>query len=69
MNLKEFKDTVDKLYSHARYPEELEVVITTSEHAIGGRAKVSIRSVSKGIDWERNQVRIEPEKPLIKKGE
>ena len=69
MNLKELKDTVDRLYSHARYPEELEVVISTKEHAIGGRAKVSVRSISRGIDWERNQVRIEPEQPLIKKGE
>ena len=44
-----------------------EVVITISEPSIGGRAKVDIASIYPGFDWERGQVRIEPEKPIVLK--
>lgn len=67
MNLKELKHMVDKIYSYSRYPEEIEVVITTSENAIGGRAKCGVLAIHQGIDWERKQLRIEPENKLIKK--
>lgn len=69
MNLSEFKQRIDFIYNSTRTPDNIEVVITTSESSIGGRAKCSIRRVDKGIDWEHNQVRIEPSNKLIKKVE
>ena len=69
MNLKELKDRIDFLYEVSRNPEQINVYITISEKAIGGRAKCGVKSVGLGADWEHNQLRIEPEDKLIKKDE
>lgn len=73
MKLKELKHKIDFIYeqykSHPEIPDNLDVVITTSEHSIGGRAKVDVIHAGRGIDWERNQFRIEPACKLIKKNE
>ena len=69
MNLKELKDRIDFLYEISRNPEQINVYITTSEKAIGGRAKCGVKGVRLGADWEHNQLRIEPEDKLIKKDE
>lgn len=67
MNLSELKQRIDFIYNSTRTPDNVEVVITTSESSIGGRAKCSICRIDKGFDWEHNQVRIEPTNKLIKK--
>ena len=67
MNLSEFKQRIDFIYNSTRTPDDIEVVITTSESSIGGRAKCDIYGIYKGFDWEHNQVRIEPMNKLIKK--
>ena len=66
MNLEELKARVDFLHKQSRNPKEEIVYITTSEHSIGGRAKCWVKNLSLGFDWENHQVRIEPEKKLIK---
>lgn len=72
MNLKELKDKIDTIIKHLpkyRNPEEFEVVVTTNDNAIGGRAKASVKSVYKGFDWENKQIRIDTEDKLYKKKE
>lgn len=69
MNLKEFKDMVDKVieYLPKNYSlEEFEVVVTTNDCSVGGRAKSKVKAIYRGIDWEHNQIRIETEDNLIK---
>lgn len=70
MKLKDLKHKIDFLYkqyeNHPEIPDDLDVVITTSESSIGGRAKVNVRSANRGIDWEGGQFRIEPEHKLVK---
>ena len=70
MKLKDLKHKIDFIYeqykNHPEIPDNLDVVVTTSEHSIGGRAKVDVRYASRGFDWERNQFRIEPACKLIK---
>lgn len=71
MNLKEFKDRLDFIYKVAigrnENIENLQVVVTTKDSSIGGRAKSNIKEVHRGIDWEHMQIRIETENDLIKK--
>ena len=73
MKLKELKHKIDFVYkqysNRADIADELDVVITTNESSIGGRAKVDVIHAGRGIDWERNQFRIEPACKLIKKNE
>lgn len=68
MNLKELKTKIDSIYENLEHvnPENISVLITTSERSIGGRAFSGIDGVNLGIDWENNQLRINPEIPLIK---
>lgn len=73
MKLKDLKHKIDFIYeqhkNHPEIPDNLDVVITTSEYSIGGRAKVDVRYANRGFDWEYNQFRIEPACKLIKKCE
>jgi hypothetical protein len=66
MNLEELKQTIDKIYNLARYPDEIKVVVATNEKTMGSRAFSNVIHVSKGIDWEANQVRIVTEHKLYK---
>lgn len=70
MKLKDLKHKINFIYkqykSNPEIPDNLDVVITTSECNIGGRAKVDVKFVGRGFDWEHNQFRIEPECKLIK---
>lgn len=68
MNLKELKEKIDNTYKFCRSPDEIIVYITTNEPSMGSRAKCGIRNAYKGIDWERNEFRIEPETKLKKDG-
>jgi len=43
------------------------VYVTLKEPSIGARASVPISSIISGFDWESGQIRIEPEKDLIRK--
>ena len=65
MKLKELKHKIDFLYKqYENYPEridDLEVVITTKGHSIGGRPYAKVKYVNRGFDWEHSQFRIEPE--------
>ncbi|MFA7658789.1 MAG: hypothetical protein WCY19_05090 [Candidatus Gastranaerophilaceae bacterium] len=67
MNLKELKKRIDATYKFCRNPEEVNVCITISEPSMGGRAKCNVKGVGRGIDWERNDFRIEPEIILTRK--
>lgn len=73
MKLKDLKHKIDFIYEQYKncpeIPGNLDVVITTSEHSIGGRAKADVRYVGRGIDWESSQFRIEPVCKLIKANE
>ncbi len=66
MNLKEFKNIIDTIEKRV-CAEEIEVLITTSESTVGGRAYSRVKGITLGFDWERNQLRIEPNDKLIKK--
>lgn len=73
MKLKDLKHKIDFIYEQYKnrpeIPDNLDVVITTSECSIGGRAKVDVSAVHRGIDWEHNQFRIEPAYKLLKLNE
>ena len=47
MKLKDLKHKIDFIYeqykNHPEIPDNLDVVITISEHSIGGRAKIDVR--------------------------
>ena len=66
MNLKELKDNVDFYMENGHADEE--VVITLDEPSVGSRASCKVACVFCGFDWERGQVRIEPENKLVNKG-
>jgi hypothetical protein len=65
MTLIELKHAVDSLLARGK-DENSPVLITTSEPSIGGRASVGVSYITPGIDWEQGQIRITPEKPLVK---
>ncbi|MFY9421518.1 MAG: zinc ribbon domain-containing protein [Bacilli bacterium] len=71
MNLKELKTivdfTIENLQPHQK-PEEIQVLITLSESSIGSRAASGISYIGMGFDWEHGQLRIEPSKKLVSKG-
>ena len=71
MNLKELKQNIDfqisNLYSYQNL-EQINVLINLSENSIGSRAATAIKYIGMGIDWESGQLRIEPEKHLVSKG-
>lgn len=67
MNLKELKDKVDNICEFCDNPEEIEVCITTSDNSVGPRAKVGIKNIYIGFDWEINQCRIDTKKEIISK--
>lgn len=68
MNLSELKikvdDAIKNLHKDQR-PEDITVLITLDEDSIGQRACSGIRNINLGFDWERDQLRLEPEKPLV----
>ena len=72
MNLGELseniKHMVESYEKQNKDINDVSVLITTSEPSIGGRAFSHIRNIHMGFDWENNQVRIEPIKYLVKKG-
>lgn len=63
MKLNELKIAVDKLID--RGCSDYEVLITLKETSIGARASTNVRGLFEGFDWEKGQIRIESEKPLI----
>lgn len=70
MNLKELKDKIDTIIEHLpkyRNLEDYEVVVTTNDYSVGGRAKSAVKGVYKGFDWENKQIRIDTEDKLYKK--
>jgi hypothetical protein len=69
MNLKELINNIkiiESLFPSYQNMEDVNVVITTSESSIGGRAFTEVRNIFEGFDWERNQLRIEPIDKLLK---
>ena len=72
MKLKELKHKIDFLYkqyeAHPEQIDDLDVVITTKGHSIGGRSHTHVKFASRGFDWEHSQFRLEPEEPLWKAG-
>ena len=66
MNLEELKRKVDSIYKLARDPELITVCVTTDESSMGARAFSKVTDISKGFDWEANQIRIQTEHKLIK---
>ena len=70
MDLLELKTIIDSTIENLRYekPENISVLITLSESSIGPRASSSVKYASLGFDWEHNQFRLQPRKPLVTKG-
>lgn len=72
MKLKKLKEIIDRLYAqyqaHPEQIDDLDVVITTKGHSIGGRSRTDVKFASRGFDWEHSQFRLEPEEPLWKAG-
>ena len=66
MTLNELKADIDS------YVEEgfgdWTVLINLTEPSIGARASVGIRGIYPGIDWEHRQMRIDPEEPIVRRG-
>ena len=67
MNLSELKERIDVIYKISENPDKVSVRITLDESSIGGRASVGVSSIMMGFDWESNQLRIEPDKSIVKK--
>lgn len=66
MNLKQLKEIVDFQYNKSKIiKEDIQVVITLKDPSVGGRAFSSITDINMGIDWESNELRIEPKKRLF----
>lgn len=53
---------MDKNYSN------VPVLITLAESSMGARASCKVVHANLGMDWERNQFRIEPVVPLVRQG-
>jgi len=71
MNLLELKQNIEFTIKHLNEWDKVEdifVLITLSESSIGSRASEKIKYVGMGMDWEHGQFRLEPEKPLVHKG-
>ncbi|AMN31106.1 hypothetical protein BFS06_14330 [Clostridium perfringens] len=68
MNLKELKESIDKIENHHKNIENISVLINLKESSIGPRAFSRIKYACLGFDWEENQFRIEPEFDLVKLG-
>ena len=66
MILEELKQQIDYLYDKGC--GKMIVLITTADKSVGGRAGTEINSVYEGMDWEHNQVRIQPEIKLVRQG-
>lgn len=62
MNLKEFRDKIDRICDSHPYPEEVTVGIPVFRlNAIGPRGSVNVKSVYLGIDWDSNTLFLHPE--------
>lgn len=70
MNLEELKTKIDKIIESNKYSDlkDIKVLVTLKEPSIGWRAFSEVRDVHLGIDWENNQLRIEPKDDLVKQG-
>ena len=71
MNLLELKQNIEFTIKHLNEwdkAEDISVLITLSESSMGSRASEKVKYVGMGIDWEHGQFRLEPEKPLVHKG-
>ena len=62
MKLNIFKEIIGEFKG-----DNKEVLINLSEASVGVQAFADISYISEGFDWELNQIRIEPSKPLITK--
>lgn len=62
MKLLQFKSIVNNLKG-----DDKPIYINLTEPSVGQRAFIDVLSVYQGFDWEMNQIRIEPSKPLIRK--
>lgn len=65
--------TAQELFNHLKwYLEEREidpdtpVLITLSDSSMGGRASVGIQGLYTGMDWEKGQLRIEPQEKIFR---
>lgn len=67
MNLKELKEKIDFIYKTEKEPENVCVFVTLIEPSIGGRAKMEVKHINMGFDWEHSQLRIEPAEGLVRK--
>ena len=63
MILTELKEKVDWLTETGHQDDE--VIITTKDPSVGPRGGSGVLNILHGFDWERGQIRIEPEKPLL----
>lgn len=71
MNLLELQQNIEftiKYLNKWDEAKDIAVLITLSESSIGARASEKVKYAGVGIDWEHGQFRIEPEKPLVHKG-
>nr|WP_312985388.1 hypothetical protein [Clostridioides sp.] len=70
MNLKELKQAIDTIVESLPRNttlEDISVMINLSQPSICCRASVGIKDIKMGFDWEHNQLRIDPDKPIILK--
>lgn len=65
MTLDELKHAVDFLVGRGYGSNE--VVITTRDSAVGGRAYSKVTNICQGMDWEKGQIRISPVNNLVTK--
>ena len=70
MNLEELKSVVDGTIEHLynKAAKDVPVLITLSESSMGARSSCVAKYAGLGFDWEHGQFRIEPNNPLVSKG-
>lgn len=66
MNLLELKTHIDSFVEDGFGNSS--VLISLSEPSIGARAAIGVKDVHVGIDWEHEQIRIETDEPICRRG-
>lgn len=58
--------TIDRLPSYQK-PEDITVIITLAHKSMGERSGCGVKAAFRGMDFERQQFRIEPHVELFRK--
>lgn len=67
MKVKEVRDLLNKYVEQQPNLDEFDLAVVLSEPSIGGRASVSVTSISAGFDWDSGKMFLHTKERLVKK--